>query len=237
MKFTIKSFEEYKSLIAKGYTTQQIADELNIGVSSVKRHLRSLGLQTQHYKPINRISKDILIAALDRHLSTQQIADELNDNLTHVKYWMKQYGLAATHRRNIRKEINDGYKTCPKCNVRKSLTRDNFYIRKNGKFHCWCKECNNRITYEKQCQLKIDAMEYKGGKCCLCGYNKCKGALDFHHIDPEKKEFAIGSLRAYRWDIVKPELDKCILVCKNCHAEIHAKMVDPVGIVPTSSDL
>ena len=73
-------------------------------------------------------------------------------------------------------------------------------------------------------------VEYKGGKCCLCGYNKCMGALDFHHIDPSKKDFAISKQRRtspQKFDCVKSELDKCILVCSNCHSEIHAGLVQP----------
>lgn len=71
-------------------------------------------------------------------------------------------------------------------------------------------------------KIKELAIEYKGSKCQNCGYNKCKDALEFHHIDPLEKDFAIGSKGYTRsWDRVKKELDKCILVCANCHREIH----------------
>jgi hypothetical protein len=71
-------------------------------------------------------------------------------------------------------------------------------------------------------QLKIKAVEYKGGKCCKCGYNKNVKAMDFHHLDPTKKEFAIGANGlTHTWERVKKELKKCILVCRNCHSEIH----------------
>lgn len=63
-----------------------------------------------------------------------------------------------------------------------------------------------------------------GGKCQCCGYDKCQQALAFHHIDPTVKEMAFGSLRANpkKWESVIEELKKCILVCHNCHSEIHA---------------
>jgi len=63
-----------------------------------------------------------------------------------------------------------------------------------------------------------------GGKCQCCGYDKCQQALAFHHIDPTIKELAFGSLRANpkKWESVVEELKKCILVCHNCHSEIHA---------------
>lgn len=67
-------------------------------------------------------------------------------------------------------------------------------------------------------------VEAMGGKCQCCGYNKCLQALAFHHIDPTVKELTFGSLRANpkRWDSIIDELKKCVLVCHNCHSEIHA---------------
>lgn len=71
------------------------------------------------------------------------------------------------------------------------------------------------------------AVQYKGGQCCICGYNKYVGALEFHHLDPNQKDFGIGSKGYTRsFDIVKKELDKCICVCSNCHREIHAGLID-----------
>ncbi len=55
----------------------------------------------------------------------------------------------------------------------------------------------------------------------VCGYNECPAALDFHHRDATLKEFGIGTGDIKSWGRVKIELDKCDLVCRNCHAEIH----------------
>ena len=69
---------------------------------------------------------------------------------------------------------------------------------------------------------KQRAIDYKGGKCSACGYNKCPDALDFHHLDPTEKEFGLASSGITRaWERVKKELDKCILLCANCHRELH----------------
>lgn len=79
-----------------------------------------------------------------------------------------------------------------------------------------------RITPQASCaqKTKLKAIEYKGGKCQICGYNKSIRALTFHHINPEEKSFGIsGGTKSF--EKLKPELDKCILVCQNCHAEIH----------------
>lgn len=66
------------------------------------------------------------------------------------------------------------------------------------------------------------ALEYKGGCCQICKYSRSKRALSFHHVNPATKEFGI-SYRGFTrsWDKTKAELDKCILLCMNCHMEIH----------------
>ena len=85
-----------------------------------------------------------------------------------------------------------------------------------------CQKCDNEHQRKASEKIKRKCVEYKGGKCSKCGYNKCLSALEFHHLDPLKKEFGIRS-KKIKWDILKQELDKCLLVCANCHREIHAK--------------
>ena len=64
------------------------------------------------------------------------------------------------------------------------------------------------------------AIKSMGGKCALCGYNNCNEALAFHHLDPKEKDFSI-SKQILSWSKIVKELRKCILVCHNCHSEIH----------------
>lgn len=71
--------------------------------------------------------------------------------------------------------------------------------------------------------IKRWALEYKGNKCQCCGYDKCVDALEFHHLDETQKDFGISDRNVPTdWESIKNELDKCILVCSNCHREIHA---------------
>lgn len=85
-----------------------------------------------------------------------------------------------------------------------------------------CRKCAVKAVQKRRNKLKVLAVEYKGGKCQKCGYNKCIAALEFHHLDPTQKEFSIGNKGYTRsWDKIQQELDKCILVCANCHREIH----------------
>ena len=76
---------------------------------------------------------------------------------------------------------------------------------------------------KKRHEVKKQCIEYKGGRCDKCGYDKSLGALEFHHVNPKEKKYQIGYGIARTWDLekMKPELDKCQLVCSNCHKEIH----------------
>lgn len=68
-----------------------------------------------------------------------------------------------------------------------------------------------------------------GGKCCICGYNKCLSALEFHHTDPTKKDFSISSNAHIAFEKALEEVKKCALVCANCHREIHAGLIENVS--------
>ncbi len=78
-----------------------------------------------------------------------------------------------------------------------------------------------RYVSDRQLRLKIQAIEYKGGKCQKCGYDKCYAALEFHHRDPNEKEVSWKKLRSRSWKRIEEELDKCDLLCANCHREEH----------------
>lgn len=72
---------------------------------------------------------------------------------------------------------------------------------------------------------KKDIIYIMGDKCCICGYNKCQSALELHHLNPEEKDFTIGQTLNKDLKIILKELQKCILVCANCHREIHSGLV------------
>jgi len=83
-------------------------------------------------------------------------------------------------------------------------------------------ECSSCRGKRRRDTNRQKAIEYKGGGCCICGYDKCYYSLDFHHLDSEEKEMQISRNWQRSWKSLKAELDKCILVCRNCHGEIHA---------------
>lgn len=75
------------------------------------------------------------------------------------------------------------------------------------------------VNYRMNIKKKL--IEYSGGKCEKCGYDRpFPNYYDFHHKDSDKKDFSI-SKRSLCFEKLKVEVDKCILLCKNCHGELH----------------
>jgi hypothetical protein len=117
-----------------------------------------------------------------------------------------------------------------------------------------CNSCNTKI---RRIRAKAAAIAYLGGKCVRCGYDKHPAALEFHHRDPNEKDFTIADVANRAWEVIRMELDKCDLLCSNCHRIEHSNrteqkwleeaanyegrifegMVRTVGIEPTSPAL
>lgn len=165
---------------------------------------------------------------LDKNLSLRQISKESKRCLGSIRYWMKKYELKSNfknfksgHDYSNRKKIIGETRYCPHCNSYKKL--DEFYTRRKNNCSGHCKKCVKEQTVIRGRKLKLDCIEYKGGKCQKCGYDKCQAALDFHHRNPNEKDFPICQRYGSRKfnDKIKKELDKCDLLCANCHREEH----------------
>lgn len=111
-------------------------------------------------------------------------------------------------------------KHCPSCNSLKEIK--DFYTRRGTQTHSYCKPCVNKQTVQRQRDLKAKAVEYKGGVCEGCKESYHPAVFDFHHVNPEDKEFNISRFRSLKWsDKIEKELDKCELLCANCHRLAH----------------
>lgn len=117
-------------------------------------------------------------------------------------------------------------KICNRCGKEKS--REEFYKLKGTQYRDeWdcrdsqCIECRKQTSVERRRGVKQLAVEYLGGKCVDCGIETDQYAIyDFHHIDPMMKDFSMGkSFKSF--DKIKTELDKCVLLCANCHRVRH----------------
>lgn len=85
-------------------------------------------------------------------------------------------------------------------------------------------KCNSCSVNKRRFSIKDKALAYKGYDCQYCGYNRCSRALVFHHIKGNK-DFGIGGAHARSWESIQAELDKTVLLCSNCHMEVHAGII------------
>jgi len=145
------------------------------------------------------IRKKVLVDLLNQRLSTQKIAMKLGRSQKTVLYWERKYGLSPA-----------------------------FASYGNGRRTRSLKEMADAMTQEPvlhRRRLKARAIEYKGGKCILCGYDRCNAALEFYHLDTTTKSFGLSRKGVIRsWESTMKELDKCALICANCHREVEAGM-------------
>lgn len=113
-------------------------------------------------------------------------------------------------------------KSCTVCNETKEL--DSFFNHPNtvDKKGSRCKSCEASEKRKSRVLAKQQLVDYKGGKCEICGYSKCIDALDFHHNNGEKNFQISGGNRGMSMEKLKKEADSCMLLCANCHREVHA---------------
>lgn len=140
--------------------------------------------------------------------------DGISRNLGSRKYCLSCSPFKANNRRNFEKTKLNSEGTRRSCS---NCLKDFIFRRQRAMTLNLCSGC---VSKKRRRIIKEKAVDYKGGKCQNCGYNKCINALDFHHIDPREKDFTISG-NAGKWEKIKNELDKCVLLCKNCHSEVH----------------
>lgn len=102
---------------------------------------------------------------------------------------------------------------CTRCNRK--------YIFKHSQGHTRI-YCNSCVSTLRKIKRKEKMVKILGGKCQLCGYDKCITALDFHHINGDDKQINIGGSYNRSWKSLSNEIKKCWLLCCRCHREIHA---------------
>ena len=89
------------------------------------------------------------------------------------------------------------------------------------------KERNVKNKWKRRRNLKEKLVVLMGGKCKVCSYDRCLGALEFHHLDPSQKDpnFKSSTLLEYKMEVIEVELKKCALLCCRCHREVHAGLI------------
>lgn len=178
--------------------------------------------------------KERILKLVQDGLTYKQIKKELGCSLSTISYHCKNSNIESKHTQKKLndveiKKIKDLYeetKSCIKVAKILGLSKSTVlkYINVFDKEKLSDEELKKRkseqvIYWRKKAKLKL--VEYKGGKCEKCRYDRCVDALEFHHLDPNEKDFSIGG-KSWSLERLKKEVDKCILICANCHRELHS---------------
>jgi transposase len=186
-------------------------------MKKTKELIRELRNENKSYYEISKILK-ISKATISYHCKRLDMNDPVievtnltNDEILKLKDYYKSHTKKETA-----KQFNVSDSTVWKYSDRKMITYSD-----DEK-----KSRNYARTKTWRQKMKEKAVEYLGGKCIVCGYNKCVWALEFHHRDPNEKDFGISQYDSLNWDVIRIELDKCDLLCSNCHKEHHHNILN-----------
>ena len=111
---------------------------------------------------------------------------------------------------------------CNICNV-DLIIGSNFTEAKLKHKYYKCTSCTTKYKKKRRNELKLKAIEYKGGKCFDCNEVFHPSVYDFHHINTKDREKRGDVIRDISWNKMTSELDKCVLLCANCHRIRHHK--------------
>jgi hypothetical protein len=90
-----------------------------------------------------------------------------------------------------------------------------------------CSRCRSEHVTERRRRVKLQLIREAGGACIICGYDRCPGALQFHHVEPSEKAFHISGRGVTRaLEAARLEAQKCVLLCASCHAEVERGFAD-----------
>lgn len=194
-----------KSILIDKKSYEALGREYGVSGNAIKKAAKNLGIELPQRRKIN--PKE----TFNKTLKISETACNVESDLNNVEEDISSIPLGTRKIMHCHKHGDT-----------------EFSLQKSGKTKRWkCLKCEVDAVQKRRDKIKVMAVAYKGGKCVCCGYNRYIGALEFHHTDPTQKDFGISASGYTRsWDSIMSELDKCVLVCANCHREIHSGILN-----------
>jgi DNA-binding CsgD family transcriptional regulator len=229
--------DQLKAWLEEGLSLPQIGALVGRDPSTVGYWVQKHGLVANgnvKYAPRGGLSRDQLEELVEHGATQREIAELLDRSVATIRYWLSRYGLKTDghrrHRHVFRQADKAGLTRVPaECSRHGAVE---FVKRGDGGWRCLKCRAEDVVNWRRRVKAKL--LTEAGGRCQLCGYARYQGALQFHHLDPSRKEFAIsrrGVTRAF--EEVRAEAAKCVLLCSNCHAEVEAGVASVDALVQT----
>lgn len=215
-------------LLAQGLSLADIGRRFGRSESTVAYWVKKHGLEAvnhEKHRARGGVALDELQPLVEAGASIAMIARELGRGNGTIKYWLRHYGLRTTGQRgpddgrSTRAAKAAGKVTIERMCRHHGLT--NFWLEGRGYYRCL--RCRWEAVSRRRRKVKQILVDEAGGRCVRCGYDRCLGALHFHHVDPASKAFHLSEQGVTRsLASARTEARKCELLCSNCHAEVEA---------------
>jgi hypothetical protein len=208
-----------QSQLAAGRSIESLAREVDRDPSTVAYWVAKHGLASTRaakHAPRGGIAREELEALVAHEYTVARIAEYLGLGATTVRYWLKKHGLATA------RAVPPAPEDRPPEILRQRRSHGmTVHILTSGGKRYRCRRCRVDAVSTRRRRVKAALVAEAGGAGAICGYDRYAGALQFHHLDPGEKSFAIADRGLARSiDRARAEAQKCVLVCANCHAEI-----------------
>ena len=172
------------------------------------------------------MDREVLEHLVERGATIREMGRELAVSATTVRYWLTRHGLRSAAARDRartaagrREQQPLAEKECPRHGVTT--------FRLEGRGYYRCLRCRSERVADRRRRIKAILVGEAGGRCSICGYDRYVGALEFHHVDPGAKRFALaGNGLTRSLEAARKEARKCVLVCSNCHAEVEGGVTE-----------
>jgi len=203
--------------LADGMSLEKIGERVGKHPSTVGYWLKKHGLTAvgfEKYVGRGAVSRDELQALADAGATLREMAERLDRSPSTIRYWLARYDMKAP---SLRRRRGEG----PRCAMFECRRHGRTEFILEGRGYYRCKRCRAAGVAKRRRVIKRKLVEEAGGRCIICGYSRWLGALQFHHVEPGSKEFHLAH-RGHSRAIAKSraEMQKCVLLCANCHAEV-----------------
>ncbi len=217
--------DSLKRFLDQGLSLEQIGRRVNRHPSTVGYWAKKYGLRPAHrskHAARGGIDRDLLVQLTQDGHSLAAIARALGRSPTTVRHWVKKYGLQTVRTERVRQGKEARAEGLGIVQMRCSthgLTE--FWLEGRGAYRCM--RCRVEAVARRRKNVRDTLIAEAGGRCAICGYDRCPAALHFHHLDPATKRFNVRGGRTPALETLREEARKCVLLCSNCHAEVEAK--------------
>ena len=211
--------------LAEGRSIESIAKEVGKHPSTVGYWVTKHGLRSAHaakHAARGGVAREALEPLVLEGLSIRAIAERLEVSYATIQHWARRYDLTTVRAERLRDTERARLAGDKMIELICAQHGPTTFIRKaDGGFRC--RQCRSEAVVKRRRHVKAVLIEEAGGRCVLCGYDRSPAALQFHHVEPGAKAFAIAHRGVTRsLAAARAEARKCVLLCANCHAEVEA---------------